>query len=193
MFQQAVLTVSKKDSWVRSLFLVLGGSFLIALFARISIPLPFSPVPIALQGVICLILGAMLGRRLGALSVLAYLAQGAIGLPVFALGKAGLPILLGPTGGYLLGYLLGAYVTGYLIERSGSKSHHRLLLALTLGNLTIYLCGLPQLALFVGADKVFALGMLPFLVGDVVKLIIASRLLKLCQKFGRNVGEPFPS
>lgn len=193
MFQPAILTVSKKDSWVRSLFLVLGGSFLIALFARISIPLPFSPVPIALQGVVCLMLGAMLGSRLGALSVLAYLAQGAMGLPVFALGKAGFPILLGPTGGYLVGYLLGAFVTGYMIERSGSKSHHRILLALTLGDLSFYLCGLSQLALFVGADKVFALGMFPFLLGDVVKLIMASRLLKSSQKFGRNAGETIPS
>lgn len=193
MFQEAVLSVSKKDWWVRSLFLVLGGSLLIALFARISIPLPFSPIPLALQGIVCLMMGAMLGRRLGALTVLTYLAQGAIGLPIFALGKAGFPVLLGPTGGYLVGYLLGAWVTGYVMEKSGSKSHHRILLALTLGNLAIYLCGLPQLALFIGADKVLALGMLPFLMGDIIKLVVAFRFLKLFQKFGRNVGEFIPS
>ena len=191
MFQEAVLSLSKKGSWFRSLFLVLGGSCLIALFTRISLPLPFSPIPLALQGVVCLMMGAMLGRRLGTLTVLAFLLQGAMGLPVFALGRAGFSVLLSPTGGYLVGYLLGAWVTGSVIERS--KSSHRVVLALILGNLAIYFCGLSQLALFVGADKVFKLGMSPFLIGDGIKLIIASQLLRSFQKLGRNTGKTFLS
>jgi biotin transport system substrate-specific component len=194
MFQQAVLDLPRTSSWTRTLFLVIGGSLLIALFARISVPLPFSPVPMALQGHICLLLGALLGSRIGSLAVLTYLIQGALGLPVFALGKAGFPVLLGPTGGYLMGYLAATWITGYLIERSGSKSLRQAMLAMTLGNLVIYLCGLPQLALYVGVQRVFFLGMLPFLIGDGLKLILAYKALKsFRQKFGWNSGEFFPS
>ncbi len=181
MLRQATLPffeMTQDRSWLRNLLLVIGGSFLISLFARISIPLPFSPVPIALQGHVCLLLGVLLGSRLGALTVLTYLFQGALGLPVFALGKAGLPILLGPTGGYLIGYVLGAWMTGYMVERSGSKNLRQTTLAMVIGNLMIYLCGLSQLSLFVGIERVFFLGMLPFLIGDCFKLCIANRLLK---------------
>jgi len=168
----------QEKTWLRNLLLVMGGSFLIALFARVAIPLSFSQVPIALQGHLCLLLGVLLGSRLGTLAVLTYLLQGAIGFPVFALGKAGLAILLGPTGGYLIGYAVGTWVAGYLIERSGSKNLRQAMLAMVIGNLVIYLCGLSQLSLFVGIESVFFLGMLPFLIGDAFKLCVAHRVLK---------------
>lgn len=182
MLRQAVVpaldTTLESPSWIRNLFIVLGGSFLIALFARIAIPLPFSPVPLALQGTVCLLLGAVLGSRRAAWAVLVYLLQGAAGLPVFALGHAGMAVLLGPRGGYLIGYLLGAYVTGYLVERSGSKNLRQAGLAMVIGNLMIYLCGLSQLSLFVGIERVFFLGMFPFIIGDCFKLFAACRVLK---------------
>jgi biotin transport system substrate-specific component len=157
---------------------VLGASLLIAIFARISIPLPFSPVPLVLQSHLCLLLGALLGPRLGALAVLAYLIEGALGLPVFSLGRSGMGMILGPTGGYLLGYLAGAWVCGYMIERWPFKKF----LALALGNLAIFCCGLPQLSLFVGIEKAFLVGMLPFLAGDCVKLILTCRVLKASER-----------
>jgi biotin transport system substrate-specific component len=184
MFKQAALPFfeiqdrSQDRSWIRNLVLIIGGSFLIALFARIAIPLPFSPVPIALQGHLCLLLGVLFGSRIGALTVLTYLLQGALGMPVFALGHAGIPVLLGPTGGYLIGYVLGTFVTGYLVERSGSKNLRQACLAMVIGNLLIYLCGLSQLSLFVGIERVFLVGMLPFLLGDCLKLVMAHRVLK---------------
>ena len=181
MFKQAALPffeMSQDRSWIRNLVLIIGGSLLIALFARIAIPLPFSPVPIALQGHLCLLLGVLFGSRIGALAVLTYLLQGALGMPVFALGNAGIPVLLGPTGGYLIGYVLGTWVTGYLVERSGSKNQRLACLAMVVGNLVVYLCGLSQLSLFVGIERVFLLGMLPFLLGDCLKLCIAHRVLK---------------
>jgi biotin transport system substrate-specific component len=186
MLRQAYYPIetTQESSWLRNLMFVLGGSFLIALFARVAIPLPFSPVPIALQGHVCLLLGALLGSRLGALAVLVYIFQGAIGLPVFALGNAGMAVLLGPRGGYLIGYLLGAWLTGYLIERSGSKSLRQAGLAMAIGNLAIYLCGLSQLSLFVGIERVFLLGMFPFLIGDCFKFGVAYRALKAL-KFNR--------
>lgn len=170
--------VIQERTWLRNLLLIVGGSFLIALFAQISIRLPFSPIPIALHGHVCLVLGVLFGSRIAALSVLTYLLQGALGLPVFALGKAGFPILLGPTGGYLIGFALAAWVTGYLFERSISKNIRQAMLAMIVGNLLIYLCGLSQLSLFVGIERVFFMGMLPFLIGDTLKLCLAHRVLK---------------
>jgi biotin transport system substrate-specific component len=185
MFKQAALPffemtpeMRQDRSWIRNLILVIGGSFLIALFARIAVPLPFSPVPITLQGHLCLMFGVLFGSRIGALVVLTYLFQGALGMPVFAFGKAGIPMLLGPTGGYLIGYVLGTWMTGYLVERSGSKNLRQACLAMVIGNLLIYLCGLSQLSLFVGTERVFLLGMLPFLLGDCLKLCMAHRVLK---------------
>jgi biotin transport system substrate-specific component len=169
---------AQEKTWVQNLLKVIGGSILIALFAPIAIPLPFSPVPIAFQGFVCLLLGALMGSRMGSLAVLAFLLQGAVGLPVFALGNAGMAVLLGPKGGYLVGYVLGAWLTGYLIERSGSKSLRQATLAMAIGNLAIYLCGLSQLSLFVGIERVFLLGMFPFIIGDCFKLCVAYRVLK---------------
>lgn len=181
MFGQAVLPsigFTQERSWVRDFLMVLGGSMLIAIFANVAIRLPFTPVPIALQAHVCLLLGALFGSRLGAMTVLTYLLQGALGLPVFALGSAGFSVFLRPTGGYLVGYVLGAWLTGYLIERSGSKSLQQAVLAMAIGNLAIYLCGLSQLSLFVGIERVFFLGMLPFIIGDCLKLFAASHMLK---------------
>ncbi len=181
MFKQVALPffeMSQERSWIRNLVLVIGGSFLIALFAQVALALPFSPIPINLQGHICLLFGVLLGKRIGTLAVLLYVLQGAAGLPVFAFGHAGLPILLGPRGGYLIGYILGTWVTGYLVERSGSKNLRQAMLAMVIGNLMIYLCGLSQLSLFVGIKRVFLLGMLPFLLGDSLKLVVAHRVLK---------------
>ena len=181
MLRQAALplfeTVQDR-SWLRNLILLVGGSFLIALFARIAIALPFSPIPINLQGHLCLLFAVLFGKRAGTLAVLLYVLQGAAGLPVFAFGHSGLPVLLGPRGGYLIGYILGTWMTGYLVERSGSKNLRQACLAMVVGNLMIYLCGLSQLSLFVGIERVFMLGMLPFLLGDCLKLCAAHRVLK---------------
>jgi biotin transport system substrate-specific component len=181
MYRQAALPffeMTQDRSWIRNLLLVVGGSFLIAIFAQVALALPFSPIPINLQGHICLLLGVLLGKRIGTLAVLLYVLQGAAGLPVFAFGHAGLPILLGPRGGYLIGYILATWVTGHLVERSGSKNLRQAMLAMVVGNLLIYLCGLSQLSLFVGIKRVFFLGMLPFLLGDTLKLCLAHRVLK---------------
>jgi biotin transport system substrate-specific component len=163
---------------LKNVLLVMGATLLIALSGQVSFPLPFTPVPLALQGSMCLLMAALLGRRLGMISVGLFLFMGAIGFPVFSLGGAGLPILLGPRGGYLIGYLLGTWVTATIIERQRLSSPRLKTLAMGAGNLVIYACGLPQLALFVGAERVILLGMLPFLAGDLLKLFIGYRVLK---------------
>ena len=106
-----------KTSFLNNALLVIAGSILIALTAQVSIPLPFTPVPVTGQTFGVLVVGMALGSRRGALAVIAYLMEGAMGAPVFAGGTGGAPILAGPTAGYLFGFVPAAFVTGYLAEK----------------------------------------------------------------------------
>ncbi len=154
--------------------LVLGGSALIAICAQISVPM--YPVPMTLQTLAVLVVGLTFGARLGVVTLLAYLAQGALGLPVFANGGFGPAVLMGPTGGYLFGFVAGAAVTGWLAERGWDRSVALTALAMAIGNAVLYLPGLVQLQAVTGApwDKVWAWGAGPFLLGDAVKLAVAA-------------------
>ncbi len=164
--------VPRRTAWQRGL-LILGGSLFIALAAQIAVPLPFTPVPITGQTLAVLLVGALLGSRLGSLTVLAYLAEGAMGLPVFAGGAFGLARLVGPTGGYLFGFVLAAFVVGWLCERGWDRRIITAALALIAGNGVIYLVGIPWLAVFVGGERALALGLWPFLPGDALKIALA--------------------
>ncbi|MEJ2588412.1 MAG: biotin transporter BioY [Deltaproteobacteria bacterium] len=145
-----------------------------AVGAYIMIPVP--PVPITLQTMIFSISAALLGGRLGALSQIVYLAIGAIGLPVFAGGKGGLGVLLGPAGGYLIGFVAGAYVIGKLIEVRKTSGLPWTIFAMGVGALVIYLFGVIQLALVARLSPVKALmvGVVPFLIGDGLKIAAAA-------------------
>jgi biotin transport system substrate-specific component len=162
---------------------VVLGSAAIALCAQISIPL--QPVPITGQTLGVLLAGAVLGSRLGALSVLLYLAEGLAGLPVFSSGTSawsptsvpGVPVILGPTLGYLLGFVPAAYVVGWLAERGWDRHVLTAALAMVIGNLVVYACGLAGLARFVPLDKLLAFGLIPFLPGDALKIALAAAAL----------------
>ncbi len=143
----------------------------------VKIILPFGPVPITGQTLAVLLVGALLGKVRGTGSVLLYLGQGIAGLPVFAGGMSGVAYLLGPTGGYLIGFVPATFIAGYLSERGWNRNVVTAFLAMLAGNIAIYICGLPWLANFVGVDKVFTLGLLPFIPGDIMKLVIAAILL----------------
>lgn len=173
------------------ILLVLGGSLLVALSARVRIDLPFTPTPITGQTFAVLLTGAALGARRGALSLAAYLAQGALGLPVFSGGACCINVLAGPNGGYLLSYPLAAGVTGWLADRGWDRKAGTAALAMLAGNVVIYLVGLPWLAAFVGGNAVVA-GLLPFIPGDILKLILATVSLPTAWKVighARSVGE----
>jgi biotin transport system substrate-specific component len=156
--------------------LVLAGSALIALAAQVRIPLPFSPVPVTGQTFAVLLVAAALGR-LGLASVIAYLIEGAIGLPVFAGGTFGVATIVGPTGGYLIGFALAAAIVGSAAERGWDRHLLTALAAMLLGEVAIYLCGLPWLARFVPAGRVLDLGLFPFIPGDLFKMVLVALAL----------------
>lgn len=149
---------------------------LLTLGSYIVIPLPFSPVPIALQSGFVLLAGLLLPLRWALGSVGAYLLFGALGLPLFAGGSGGLGHIIGPTGGYLLGYLPAVAVTALL----SADSLWRNALAAAFGSLVIYALGVPWLAVVQGLSPVQAvsLGMLPFLIGDTLKVVAAALLAR---------------
>ncbi len=149
--------------------------FALAASARPNIPL--WPVPVTAQTLAVLLVGALLGPRSGALSVLAYLSAGAAGLPVFAQGS-GVLYLIGPTGGYLMGFVPAAYLTGALIERSRVGGRRHDLLALLAGDAVIFAFGLAWLARFKQPGALPMAGLLPFLPGEIAKILLAGLVIR---------------
>jgi len=187
---------------VRDVALVVGFGTLMALFARIAIDLlPLSPVPITGQTLGVLLTGALLGSKRGALAMLVYLGEGLIGLPVFAFGRSawtpepsGFPVIFGPTAGYLFSYPLAAFVVGWLAERGWDRIFWRSALAMAIGEVVIYAIALPWLARFevMWFDAAFVAercaiclalpatlvqGLVFFVPGDIVKLLVAAAVL----------------
>ena len=157
--------------------LIAVGSVFIALLARVAIPLPFSPVPITGQTFAVLLVGALLGSRRGGVVVILYLLEGVGGLPFFADGTGGLARLAGPTGGYLVGFVVAAFAVGLLAKRGWDRRVWSTAAAMLVGNIIIYAFGLLWLERFVGAERVFSLGLLPFIPGDLFKLTLAAIIL----------------
>jgi len=162
---------------------LLSFNLLLVASSYLAINLPFSPVPITGQTFGVLLVAMTLGRARGTAVVLAYLVEGAAGLPVFAGGKAGLAALMGPTGGYLLGFLAAAWIVGLLADKGWDRGYVKSILAMTLGTAVIFVCGLTQLSLFVPADTLSAVGLYPFLPAAAVKITVASVMLPSIWKF----------
>lgn len=163
---------------------VILGSVLLALCSKISIPLFFTPVPITIQNTLILFLAALLGPRKGGAIALGLLAQTAMGFSVLSSGAAGLASFVGPTGGYLVGYLVSALLTGWLRDRL-PKSPMAAFWAMAAGNLAVYVLGAGFLSTIVGLRQAFWLGVAPFMIGDLFKLLAATKILQqLEQKKG---------
>ncbi len=166
---------------VRNLILAIVGSLALWVSAKISIP--FWPVPLTMQTLVVLVIGMAFGARLGAATVLLYLAEGAVGLPVFSGTPEkglGLAYMMSTTGGYLVGFVLAAGAVGFLAERGWDRSPLKTALTMVLGNVLIYVTGLLWLGTIVGWDKpVLAWGLTPFLAGDAVKIAAAAVLMPL--------------
>jgi biotin transport system substrate-specific component len=166
----------------RGLAIALGGSLLLAVSAKVQVP--FYPVPLTLQTLIVLLLGAALGARLAAASVVLYLIEGLAGLPVFAGAVAGPVYMAGPTGGFLVGFLAGAVLIGFAADRRWDRSWIRLLASLSLGHAVVFAFGFVWLAQLIGAEKAFAAGVAPFALATIVKTLLAVALVGA----GRNTA-----
>lgn len=159
----------------------LGGLGVALLILASNIRIPFWPVPVTMQTFAVLMLGATYGARLGGLTILAWLALGAAGVAVFSGDQAGLAYLAGPTGGYLLGFLAAGVVMGALARRGWDRTLPRMVGALLIGNAVVYAFGLPWMTWLFAAEKgmawVMQYGLINFLVGDLLKLVLAAMVL----------------
>ena len=184
---QAFLPKSRSLS-PHSVLLAVGGSLALALSAKLQIP--FHPVPVTMQTFVLLTLAMAYGPRLAAATVALYLLQGALGLPVFAGTPEkgiGIAYMFGPTGGYLLGFLLAAALCGRLAQQGWDRNVFTTALAMLLGNAVIYVPGLLWLGALLGWDKpILQWGLLPFLYGDGLKLVLAAILLPAVWRLARR-------
>ena len=164
---------------IRAVTLAVAGSLLLTLSAKVQIP--FYPVPLTMQTFVVLILGVAYGWKLGAMTLLLYLAEGALGLPVFAGTPEkgiGIAYMTGPTGGYLLGFVVAAAACGWLAEKGWDRHPISTFAAMLIGNLIIYALGLLWLGALLGWDKpILQWGMVPFLFGDLLKIALAMVVL----------------
>lgn len=163
---------------------VAAGTIALAALAQISVPVPFSPVPITGQTFGVALASLLLGRKLAPIVVSTYLSVGALGFPVFAAGRAGLS--WGPTVGYLAGMLIASYLVGALADAGWSRSFLRAYLAATLGSAVIFLFGLLVLSFFLPWGQVLAAGLIPFLPGDCIKNTLAAALASGIFRAGRR-------
>ncbi|SDH06611.1 biotin transporter BioY [Roseospirillum parvum] len=167
----------------RALLLAFAGSLLLTLSAKVQVP--FWPVPMTMQTFAVLVLGMSLGWRLGMATVLLYLAEGALGLPIFAGTPErglGLAYMAGPTGGYLVGFVLAAGLVGRLGEAGWDRGVLTTLAANALGTAVIFGCGFLWLSALIGAESAFTAGVVPFLPGAALKIALAAACLPLAWK-----------
>jgi len=158
---------------------IVGGSVFIALAAQVAFYLPGTPVPVTGQTLAVLLAGVLLGGRRGAAAVALYLVEGAAGLPVFAGWGFGLARFASPTGGYLLAFLPAAWLVGKLAQRGWDRGTVKAIAAMLIGNAVIHIGGAAWLACLFGWAKALAVGVGPFVIGDLLKVLIAAGLLPL--------------
>ena len=178
-------TSAKQHSWLRNIMLAFAGSVLLAVSAKINIP--FYPVPMTMQTFMVLCIGMAFGWRLGGATLLLYLGEGALGLPVFAGTPEkgiGLAYLMGPTGGYLFGFFVAAVTVGWLAEKGWDRNMWTTLAAMIIGTAIIFTLGLLYLGVLYGWDKpILEWGLIPFLPGAGFKIGLAAAVLPLTWKY----------
>ncbi|CAN5494481.1 MAG: biotin transporter BioY [Chloroflexi bacterium] len=193
VFRPRVLADVIPGGIVRNVSLVLGAAALTGAAAQIALPLPFTPVPISLATFAVLLSGAALGPLRGGLAMVLYLAAGVMGVPWFSDQNSGFGF---PSFGYIIGFVLAATLVGALAQRGTDRSVGGVVWLMVLGNLVIYAVGVPYLAASIGVDlpQALALGTLPFLIGDGLKIALAAGLLpgawRLVGGSGSEAGRP---
>lgn len=175
---EIVLEEKKHLGVIRNAGYVFMGLLLLTLLSPLSVPLPFSPVPLSMQSVGILLCGVLLTPRLAALTIALFLAEGLMGLPVFSVGPTfGLARFLGPTGGYLLGYLLAGVTVAAMLKKGWT-----LFTSLAVGTLCIWLMGCIHLASFIGFKWAFLKGVVPFIAGDILKILFLGKITPFLRK-----------
>lgn len=173
---------------LRAFVLIALGTALMALSAKVSLPLPY--VPMTLQTLVVLMIGAAYGWRLGSATMIAYLAEGAMGLPVFAGPVGGIAPLVGPTAGYLYGFVAAAFITGALAERGWDRNVVLLFAAMAVGHIVIFVAGFGWLAYGIGfgADKAWLVGVAPFMAASVIKNALGAALMPAARRIADRRG-----
>jgi biotin transport system substrate-specific component len=163
---------------LKQVALVVAFSLLVALAAQVAVPLPFTPIPLTLQTFAVLLTGALLGSRLGAISLMLYVLEGAAGLPFFSAGRGGASyLLLTPACGYLLSYPVAAFVAGALAERGWDRRYLTAAAAMLVGSIVILIGGWLGFLRFQPPAQAFAMGVAPFIPGDLIKVALAAAVL----------------
>jgi len=170
-------------SAIGKIMLLVIGVGLLAISAHVKVP--FYPVPMTLQTLVVLLIGMSYGSRLGGATILSYLALGALGAPVFS-GGVGFAYLIGPTGGYLLGFFVSTVLLGILTERGMGKTWTTSALLSSIGTTIIYIFGLAWLTSIIGHEKAIQFGLLPFIYGDLLKLFLVSVSIPLAWKLAKE-------
>tara|TARA_B100000686_G_scaffold309331_1_gene351141 strand:- start:32 stop:607 length:576 start_codon:yes stop_codon:yes gene_type:complete len=164
----------------KNIFLVLFGTLLLAVSSKVQVP--FWPVPMTMQTFIVFIIGMTYGPKLAFLTLLAYLFEGSLGLPVFAKG-GGIAYLIGPTAGYLYGMTIAAFVIGLFSQKGFAKSYLKSLLALLIGTIIIFTLGVAYLGSIIGYEKALAAGLYPFIISELFKIFLATMLIPTIWKY----------
>jgi biotin transport system substrate-specific component len=167
----------------RPALLALGGSLAIAASAQIQVPM--QPVPMTLQSLVVLMVGIAYGPRLGAATVMLYLFEGLVGLPVFAGFRAGPAVLAGPTGGFLMGFVPAAALAGWMAARGWARGVLPMAATFIAGHAVLFAFGVTWLGLLVGLERAVAFGLLPFLPGTAVKTALGVALLAAVRELRR--------
>lgn len=176
--------LSQPITLLRPALLAFGGSLAIAASAQINFPM--QPVPMTMQSLVVLLVGVAYGWKLGAATVLLYLAQGAMGLPVFAGFRGGPAALVGPTAGFLFGFVAAAALAGWLAAQGWTRGWWRTALTLTAGHAVLFMGGVLWLTALLGFERAVAVGFLPFIPGTVVKVALGVALLSLMRGLRRG-------
>jgi biotin transport system substrate-specific component len=184
------LAVFPRAGLVTDTMLVLAGTGLVAAAAQISFKLPFTPVPITGQTFAVVLVGASLGAILGMASLVLYLWLGVAGAPIYAHHDHGWNVLTSASGGYIVGFVVAAAVTGFLAERGWDRRFSSAVGAMLTGNVIVYLIGLPWLAVVLDTnlEKTFEYGLYPFVPGDMFKLYCAAAMLPVAWRGVERVG-----
>jgi biotin transport system substrate-specific component len=175
-----LLPLKGVNTYIKNILLILSGTLLLTVSSKIQVP--FWPVPMTMQTFVVLIIAMAYGWKLSFLTLVAYLIEGALGLPVFAKG-GGLLYLTGPTAGYLYGMTIAAAVIGYFADLGYGKSIIKCIMPLLLGTIIIFICGIGYLSSIIGFEKAIVAGLLPFIPSELFKIALAVFIIPTIWKY----------